>query len=631
MIQKYTWGLEFLSKTSTEFLEFPLHESIYQLIAERLKELVGDCVIAINSYDKETDSFCTRALEGLGKYSKAVLKLIGRNPVDMSFPVTDKEAKLELAKGKLVMGPPGLYELSFGEIPADICRRIEDLLSFGDIYTIGFACKGELFGSAIIITRRGTSVLKRKDIAETFIHQAAVALQRREAEEALLKAHDELEKHVEERTADLAKANEQLRLEIQERKRMERELRKSEESYRYLVENANDIIYTTDQTGHFTFFNPIAVKATEYPPEYLFTRHFSDLIRPDYRKDTEQFYTSQFKDRLPSTYFEFPIITKSGKEIWLGQHVQVILENGHIMGFHAVARDITERRRVEEKLRHSKELFEKTFLAQRGAIFILNSEVPPIITDCNPATTEIFGYSRQEMLGCTTRFLHVNEAGLKKFQEYVYTAIEDQGYCYLPEFEMKKKDGTIFYTEHSLAPLIDEQGRRIGWVSVIQDITDRKLAEEALKAREKELQAKTIHLEEANTALKVLLDKRDEDRKELEEKVKLNMKWMIMPYLEKMKKSGLNENQKAYTSILESLINDIISPFTYKLSTQQLNLTPTEIQVAHLVKDGKTTKEVAEILNSSIKAVDFHRQNIRKKLCLKNKKINLRSYLLSLL
>ena len=204
-----------------EFVEFPLEEDIYQLIGQRLKELAGDCVIAINSYDKATDSLCTRAVEGLGKYSQAVLKLIGRNPVGMSFPITDEEGRSDLSTGKLVAGPQGLYELSFGKIPVGICRRIEDLLNFGDIYGIGFACKGQLYGSAIIITRRGSGGLQGEDIVETFIHQAAVALQRREAEEALVKARHELEKRVEERTADLEKANEQLRQEIEERKRAE--------------------------------------------------------------------------------------------------------------------------------------------------------------------------------------------------------------------------------------------------------------------------------------------------------------------------------------------------------------------------------------------------------------------------
>jgi DNA-binding CsgD family transcriptional regulator len=151
-----------------------------------------------------------------------------------------------------------------------------------------------------------------------------------------------------------------------------------------------------------------------------------------------------------------------------------------------------------------------------------------------------------------------------------------------------------------------------------------------LKAREKELQVKTSNLEEVNTALKVMLNKRDADRKELEEKVLLNMKWLVLPYLDKMKKSGLNERQETFRDIVESLLNEITSPFVRKLSSQELNLTPTEIQVANLVKEGKATKEIAELLNSSTRAVEFHRENLRAKFGLKNKKTNLRSYLLSL-
>jgi DNA-binding CsgD family transcriptional regulator len=100
--------------------------------------------------------------------------------------------------------------------------------------------------------------------------------------------------------------------------------------------------------------------------------------------------------------------------------------------------------------------------------------------------------------------------------------------------------------------------------------------------------------------------------------------------LEKLKRSSLNQTQEAYANILERLLSDVVSPFTHKLSTQHWNLTPTEIQVAHHIKDGKTTKEIAELLNSSMRAVEFHRENLRKKLGLKNKKINLRSHLLSL-
>jgi DNA-binding CsgD family transcriptional regulator len=164
----------------------------------------------------------------------------------------------------------------------------------------------------------------------------------------------------------------------------------------------------------------------------------------------------------------------------------------------------------------------------------------------------------------------------------------------------------------------------------LDNLKRQKSSEKALKAREEELQFKTSNLEEMNTALKVMLNKRDEDRKELEEKVLLNMKWLVLPYLNKMKKSGLNEKQETYRDIVESLLNEITSPFVRKLSSQELNFTPTQIQVANLVKEGKTTKEIAELLNSSTRAVEFHRENVRARLDLKNKKTNLRSYLLSL-
>ena len=151
-----------------------------------------------------------------------------------------------------------------------------------------------------------------------------------------------------------------------------------------------------------------------------------------------------------------------------------------------------------------------------------------------------------------------------------------------------------------------------------------------LSVANKELEVKTTNLEEANTALKILLKKRDEDKIELEEKVLSNVKELVVPYLEKLKKSGLDDKQETYLSILESNLNDIISPFLRRLSSKYLNLTPTEIQIANLVKEGKSTKEIAELLASSRWAIDFHRNNLRKKLGLTNKKANLRSYLISL-
>ena len=166
-------------------------------------------------------------------------------------------------------------------------------------------------------------------------------------------------------------------------------------------------------------------------------------------------------------------------------------------------------------------------------------------------------------------------------------------------------------------------------VASLLDITDLKQAEEEAKKREKEIHSKSRNLEEVNTALNVLLKRREDDKNELEEKVLLNVRELAVPYIEKLKKTRLSTNQFTYLTILEKSLNDIISPFLHNMKVKYSKLTPTEIQVANLIKEGKASKEISELLNLSTRAVDFHRGNIRKKLGLKNQKSNLQSFLLT--
>jgi DNA-binding CsgD family transcriptional regulator len=161
-------------------------------------------------------------------------------------------------------------------------------------------------------------------------------------------------------------------------------------------------------------------------------------------------------------------------------------------------------------------------------------------------------------------------------------------------------------------------------------VVERKQIDQALQKREQELEIKTNNLEEMNSALTVLLKRRDEDKKELEEKVLFNVKELVLQYTEKLRNSGLDSRQKGFVDVLESNLNSIISPFSRSLSSKYLNLTPLEIQIADLIIQCKTTKEMAAMFNLSTRTIEFHRQNIRKKLGIKNKKANLRSNLLAL-
>ena len=163
-----------------------------------------------------------------------------------------------------------------------------------------------------------------------------------------------------------------------------------------------------------------------------------------------------------------------------------------------------------------------------------------------------------------------------------------------------------------------------------ENITALKLAEERLQERERELEKKNRNLEEINTTLKVLLDRREADKKELEEQVLGNVKQRVLPYLERLRGTRLQPEAVEFARLIESNLQEIVSPFLQRLTSSYFALTPQEIQVAGLVKEGKMTKEIADVLNISMSAVDFHRKNIRKKLGLKSRKTNLRSYLLSL-
>jgi len=187
--------------------------------------------------------------------------------------------------------------------------------------------------------------------------------------------------------------------------------------------------------------------------------------------------------------------------------------------------------------------------------------------------------------------------------------------------------GDIF--KLTLMPLVNESGETVGTVCTARDITEQRRAGEVLRKRERELKIKSKNLEEANIALKVLLKHKDEHKAELEERVIDNVKKLVFPYVDNLKRSTLNDKQNAYLEIIETNLNEIISPSARRLSSTYFDLTPREIQVANLIKEGKTNKDMAELLNVSLRSIEFYRENIRRKLGLTNKKLNLKAHLLA--
>lgn len=163
-----------------------------------------------------------------------------------------------------------------------------------------------------------------------------------------------------------------------------------------------------------------------------------------------------------------------------------------------------------------------------------------------------------------------------------------------------------------------------------EEITALKLTEAALRKSQEELVEQKQSLEETNIAMKVLLKQREEDKLDLEKRVLNNVKDLVLPYVEKLKNPRLKAKDRTLVDIIDTHLKDIISPLLQRFANAQILLTPQEMQVASLVRDGKTSKEIADVLNVSETTINFHRKNLRVKFGLRNKQTNLRSYLLSI-
>ena len=229
----------------------------------------------------------------------------------------------------------------------------------------------------------------------------------------------------------------------------------------------------------------------------------------------------------------------------------------------------------------------------------------------------------------------------------------DHGMSFYIGYPLEWPDGSLFGTicildtkkndtALSSADLLSEfRDVVVSDLRLLVEMAERKAAQKEVQSARDELELRVVErtqeladanreLEEANTALKVLLGRVEESRSEFEEQVVANVNELISPYVEKLKRHVDDDRARAYLSLLETNLNEITAPFASQLSAKFSRLTPTELEVAKLVMQGKTTKAIADILCTATSTVEFHRNNIRKKCGIRSTSVNLKTYLASL-
>ena len=273
---------------------------------------------------------------------------------------------------------------------------------------------------------------------------------------------------------------------------------------------------------------------------------------------------------------------------------------------------ITELMQLQEALKENKAKLQETHRLAQIGIWSWTAETDTVMWSEEPC-----------------RYTPDSSIGLKvAFARSLVT-----GESYQHELELVRPDGSTRWVNAFGGVKCDSTGRIIGLQGTVQDITERKVLEMELAAYQKELEesvkARTAELEEVNAALKVSLSHREADKEKLQESILSNVREIIIPHLEKIKTGPLNATQDAYMDIVETNLKAIVSPSSISMTAKRYNLTPREIQIAALIKSGRSSREIASILKITTNAISFHRGNIRKKLGLAHRKANLQSNLIS--
>lgn len=395
--------------------------------------------------------------------------------------------------------------------------------------------------------------------------------------------------------------------------------------YRELVELLPQTLFQIDQNGDFTFANRSGFDTFGYAPE--------DLRGP---VSALEFFASEDRPRLEHNIQrilageavaggEYRALRKNGKTFPVVVSANAIIADGEPIGLRGVILDISEIKRSHELLRKSEERYSQLLETMSEGFAIVDAQT--VLSYVNIRFCEMLGFSLEEIVGKKVDAL-LNKKNRTILKENYEKRRRGRSDSY--ELAWTRKDGSQLATIMSPKPLYDDDGKFVGSYSVITDVTLIKQTEEALRQREQELEIKTQNLEEANAALRVLLKRREEDKRELEERIMANVRELVTPYIGKMKRSRISERQRVYLDILEANLDDLTASFIDTLSRTFQKLTPAEIRVAAMVREGKTNNQMADILALSPRTIEYHRDRIRRKLGLNNSKTNLRSYLLSL-
>ena len=281
--------------------------------------------------------------------------------------------------------------------------------------------------------------------------------------------------------------------EISEKRHASESLRISEERYRELFENANDIVYTHDLAGRFTSLNKAGEKVSGYTRDEALKLGVEDVLPPELVPLAHEMLARKITGEATATFYELEIVARDGKRVPVEVGTRLIHEKGKPVGVQGIARDITERKRAEAELKQSLSLLRSTLESTYDGMLVV--DLSGNIVSFNRRFTEMWNFPPEELnkpvdqmtIGFISTMMKAPDAFIKRFHEIVAK----------PDIEsfdvLEFRDGRVF-ERYSTPQMID--GKPVGRVWSFRDVSDRKHAEDALLASERRYR----HLFERNLA-----------------------------------------------------------------------------------------------------------------------------------
>ncbi|MFC1539094.1 PAS domain S-box protein [Candidatus Latescibacterota bacterium] len=570
--------IEYLAKTSMEYVKLSQNEDIYKVIGDKVVEITDNTIVSINIFEEVPDKMITKYISGIEKNTEKIIKMLGKHPLGMTYSVTE-EQKAPMISSHIRKIEGGIYELLFGNFPKSVCGKLESLFNVKDIYGIGLTQNDRVFGAITIITFKNTKQLDF-ELIEAVCNESSIALQRWFANDAVLK---------------------------------------SEKKYHSLTESIKEVIYSMDKDGSVTFVGP-QIERYGYVSDDIIGHSFLDFIFPEDRDILiEKFHTSINEGREFPVHFR--IVDKNGSIHNIEDNGKVQRnESGDVIGLTGILHDITERNIIEDKLERKNMELNSLINNIPDMTWLKDSESRFIAV--NRAFSKIIGHDQETLEGETCEICFGKEKA-QLFRKDDIEVMNSRIQKIIEETIVDTHNNEILL-ETIKSPIITDSGDVVGTVGISRDITDRKKIENSLKISEEKLLEQKTALEQKTYALREIIEQVEIEKKIIKENIMVNVEKIVMPILERMK---LNNDSVEYIELLQNIIENLTSSYGSEITKMNYKLTSREIEICSMIKKGLMNKEIANLLNISTRTIENHRKNIRRKLNIKNKNINLTSYL----